>query len=308
MVLLLEWLYPSEVGFGAHHPGADGFEMAEAPLQLLGHGMNIAEAALQRMALEDRSRAGCVVSEVDRLARFVNRMRCSHAHGHALRHRDDRTGAEMLPDLRHRLQHEAPCRTQADLGLGEIGLHDGVVPDRALAATRHLGFCKIDEAIERAAGDAASYTRKADLIAGAVAHAIERAVLAAFAPELADDGVIGSHEEVVERELVARGAAQAHRVPDVGPFDILATHQHGALGLLAIVVEPRGAVGLEDRTVRAKPGGVTAPGRKRPDAGDAIAAFALDGADFGSRTPGQHRAGIVAEDRRSEEHTSELQS
>src|SRR5262249_13733983 len=24
------WLYPSEVGFGTHHPGADGFEMAEA--------------------------------------------------------------------------------------------------------------------------------------------------------------------------------------------------------------------------------------------------------------------------------------
>ena len=71
------WIFSldeGEVGVGAHHPGADGFKMAEPALQLLGHGVDVAEAALQRMVLEDRGGAGGIVGEVDRLACLVDGM------------------------------------------------------------------------------------------------------------------------------------------------------------------------------------------------------------------------------------------
>ena len=46
--------------------------MPELALQLLGHGVNVAEAAFQRMILEDRGSAGGVVGEIDGLPRLVN--------------------------------------------------------------------------------------------------------------------------------------------------------------------------------------------------------------------------------------------
>ena len=140
----------------------------------------------------------------------------------------------MLPDLGHRLQHEAARGAQIDLGLGKAGLHHGIVAQRALVAARHLVARHVDKAVERAARDAAGDSGEADLVAGAGAHAIERAALAAFSIELARNRMVGSHEEIVQRELVAGGAAQTNRVPDVGPFDVLGAHQHGAFLLNAI--------------------------------------------------------------------------
>lgn len=133
---------------------------------------------------------------------------------------------------------------------------------------------------------------KADLIASVVAHPVQRAVLAAFAVELAGDRMVRTDEEVVERKLVAGGAAQPDRVPDVGPFDVFGAHQHGAFDLLAIGVTARCAVGGIDRAVGAEPGGVASAGGKRPDPGDAVAAFALDRLDLRAGTPGEHRAWV----------------
>ena len=58
--------------------------MAEPALQLLGHGMDVAEAALQRMAVEDRRGAGGIVGEVDRLARLVDGVGRGAADGDAM--------------------------------------------------------------------------------------------------------------------------------------------------------------------------------------------------------------------------------
>src|SRR6185295_15012913 len=86
------WCFPfwfsdeGEVGFGAQHPGPDGFKMPELALQLLGHGVHVAKAALQRMALEDRSGARGVPGEIDRLARLVDGVGGRHANGDALLH------------------------------------------------------------------------------------------------------------------------------------------------------------------------------------------------------------------------------
>src|SRR6266404_3920297 len=85
-----------EVGIGAHHPGADGFKMPELSLQLLGYGVNIAEAALQRMVLEDSGGACSIVGEVDRLARLVNGVGGGHADRDALFDRDHGAGAQIL--------------------------------------------------------------------------------------------------------------------------------------------------------------------------------------------------------------------
>ncbi len=108
--------------------------------------------------------------------------------------------------------------------------------------------------------------------------------------------MVGAHEEVVERELVAGGAAQADGVPDVGPLDVLGAHQHGALQRRAVGVVFGRPVGGVDRTMRAEPGRVPAAGCKRPHAGDPVAALAFDRADLGTGPPRQHRARI-AEDR-----------
>src|SRR5216683_6556413 len=107
----------------------------------------------------------------------------------------------------------------------------------------------------------------------------------------------GRDEMVGEGELVARRAAQADRVPDVGPRDLSAAHQHRALELTAGRAEARRAVGLIDRAVRAEPGGVPAARGEGPHAGDLVAAVALDRLDPGAGPPGQDRARIVAEDR-----------
>src|SRR5438034_10853240 len=65
-------LNEGEIAGGAHHPGADGFKMAEPSLQLLGHGVDVAEAAFQRMVVKDRGGARGTIGEVDRLARLGN--------------------------------------------------------------------------------------------------------------------------------------------------------------------------------------------------------------------------------------------
>src|SRR5258708_33358371 len=107
----------------------------------------------------------------------------------------------------------------------------------------------------------------------------------------------GRDEMVGESELVARRAAQADRVPDVGPRHLFALHQHGALELAAVRPESRRAVSLVDRAMGAEPGRVPAPRGEGPYAGDLVAAIALDRLDAGARPPGQHGARIVAEDR-----------
>src|SRR5437879_1875320 len=108
--------------------------MAEPALQLLGHGVDVAEAPLQRMTLEDRGGAGRVIGEVDGLARLVNGVGRSAAHGDAVIERESGTGADLLPDRGQLLQEKGAGRADADLDLGEAGLHDRAVANRAPGA------------------------------------------------------------------------------------------------------------------------------------------------------------------------------
>lgn len=212
---------------------------------------------------------------------------------HALRDGDGRARAEILPDVGHRLQQVAARGAEIDFRLREVGLDHGIVPQRLPGAARHLGAHRLDEIVERGPGDAAGDAGKADLVAGMVTHAVERAALAAFAVELARDRMVGAHEEIVERELVAGGAAQADGAPDIGPLHVLRADQHGALERGAVGVVFGRTVGRKDRAVGAEPGRMAAAGGKGPDAGHPVAALAFDRTNPGAWPPRQHRARIA---------------
>ena len=54
-------LQPARIGLQPHHVLADRFEMLLPALQLLRDRMDVAEAALERVFLEDRGRAGGLI-------------------------------------------------------------------------------------------------------------------------------------------------------------------------------------------------------------------------------------------------------
>ena len=152
-------------------------------------------------------------------------------------------------------------------------------------------------------GDAQRHAGEAHLVAGHRRHAVERARLAAFLlglprDHVARDRMVGRHEMVGERELVARRAAQADHVPDVGPFDLVrCVTSMVRSSWRPFGPEPRRAVGLADRAMRAEPGGMPAARGEGPYAGDFVAALAFDRLDPRAGPPGQHGARVVAEDR-----------
>ena len=100
-----------------------------------------------------------------------------------------------------------------------------------------------------------------------------------------------------QRELVAGGAAQPDRLPDVGPDDRTGGHEHRAFDAPAIGMGQRLAIGTEHRRMRTEPGGVPATRREGPLPGDAIAALDLHRPDLRTRPPGQHRLRVLAENR-----------
>ncbi len=108
--------------------------------------------------------------------------------------------------------------------------------------------------------------------------------------------MVGAHEEVVERELVAGGAAQADRVPDVGPLHVLGAYQHGPLERGAVGVVFGRPVGGVDRAVRPEPGRMPAAGCKGPHAGHPASRLRIRPRGPWGQAPRQNRARI-AEDR-----------
>ena len=132
--------------------------MRETALQLLGDGVDVAEAALQRMAFEDRGGAGGIVGEIDGFASAMNGVGRGHAQGDAMIDGEHAAGAEFLPDRSQLLHQEGAGRADRHFGLGKVGLHHGAVADRALCAARNLGARGLDEIVQRAPGDG-YYTR-----------------------------------------------------------------------------------------------------------------------------------------------------
>ena len=126
-----------------------------------------------------------------------------------------------------------------------------------------------------AAGDPHRHPGEPGRVERQVAEAVEQPVLAPRRVVAARQGVdrIGlGHEQILDRILVAAGAAQPDRVPDVGELGAALREQHRADDRRAVGVEARLAVGLDHRHVAAEPARMMAAAGEGPGRGDPVAA------------------------------------
>ena len=196
---------------------ADGFVMGVARLDLLRQGVDVAEAALEGAAGEDRVDAGGLVGAVGDIYGAGDRVGAGEAGSSAVRDVDRgcigrRHLAGAPVDLGHRVDQIAAGGAEAGFGACHLGLDHSVVGEAAGAA-RGLAQRQLDKGVEHAAGDAERDRGDADRIEGLLREGVERAGLAAQGRVLARAGKFLGHEEVFDRVGFRRRAAQPDRVP-----------------------------------------------------------------------------------------------
>src|SRR5581483_8153429 len=81
------------------HDLADMLELDRPALALLGAGMDVAQAPLQRMAVEDRQRAGHLVRGIDDLLGLVDRPGRGQAEAPALLAGRPVAAQRLLPEI-----------------------------------------------------------------------------------------------------------------------------------------------------------------------------------------------------------------
>src|ERR1700722_2162420 len=92
------------------HDLADMLELHRAPLALLGAGMDVAQPALERVAVEDRARARHRIGAVHDLLRLVDRPGRSEAEAPALLAGRAVAAMRLVPDRFDRGEHETARR------------------------------------------------------------------------------------------------------------------------------------------------------------------------------------------------------
>jgi hypothetical protein len=112
-------------------------------LELLGYGMHIAEAPLERPVLEYRIRAGQTVDAVHHGRGLVGGMRGCQPHGYLLLDVQHARARHVLPDLRQRLLQVCARRAQPSLGQRHRSLDRCVFSNRAFHAARDLARGKV---------------------------------------------------------------------------------------------------------------------------------------------------------------------
>ena len=145
---------------------------------------------------------------------------------------------------------------------------------------------------ERRAGAAHRHPGEPGGVYRQAAEIVEQARLAPRLGAVARDRAqrIGlRHEQILDRVLVAAGAAQPHRVPDIGELGLGFGEQAGAHRRAAVAFAPRLAVRLDHRHMAAEPARVVAAAGKGPGRRHVIAAG--DGARLArTRPPGEDAA------------------
>src|SRR6266446_8251979 len=252
---------------------ADGLEMDRAALALLGAGMDVAQAALERVFVKDRIRAGGTVDGRDDLAGLVDRPGRREAQPRMLLGAELAGAFGLFPHLGQGLVDQGAGRAQFRLALRHLRLDHVVLAQSAAGTAGDLVAGQHDKRVERAAGDAERNVGEARGVNHAAGEAVEQTGLAPLGLVVARGGVFLRHEKVVEAIAVAAGAAQPDDLPIVDDLGAGLRKQYGTDERAAVRVEPRGAVRLEDRDMRAEPGGVPAAGGEAPAPGDADAAF-----------------------------------
>src|ERR1700730_14409681 len=271
---------------------ADGLEMDWATLALLGTGVDVAQAALERGFVEARMRAGGTIDRGDALAGLVDRPGRGEAQPGVLLGPELPGTLRLLPHLGQGLVDQGAGRAQPRLALRHLRLDHVVLAQGAAGAAGDLVAGQDDKRVERAAGDAERDVGEARGIDHAAGEAVEQPRLAPLGLGVARGGVFLVDEDVVEAIAVAAGAAQPDDLPVVDDFGAGLREEDSADERPAVRVEPRRAVRLEDRDMRAEPGGVPAAGGKAPAPGDPDAAVDGDAASGTRelRPPGENAA------------------
>src|SRR5262249_57317467 len=104
------------------------FENRKLRLGLLRHRMHVAEAALERIAFEDRGGAGGEISRLGDLARLLARMNRGHAQPHALAYRDGIV-LRRAPDLVPGDEEKCPRRRELPLGDADLRVAHTVIAE-----------------------------------------------------------------------------------------------------------------------------------------------------------------------------------
>ena len=269
--------------------------MRLARLDLLRQRMDVAEAALERRAEEDRRGAGGLVDPVRRLLGLVDGLGAGEPHPGAVGRADrlDVVGAAMhvLQDL------DQPGARRADVGLAarHVGLDAGIVGEPREIA-RRLGGGELDEGVEHGARDAERHRRHAAGIEALHGEGIERAPVAAQGRILARAGEGLRHEDVGARNSLRTPCRACRACASRGSACV------SALGMRTVRtvgrpkrLQAQRAVGLHDVAVRADPGGLAVAGGEMPFAGDAVAARRGDQLVLVGRTPGDQAARIAVD-------------
>ena len=113
--------------------------------------MHVAEAALERIAREDRGRAGGVIDGIDHVLALVRRVGAGELERGALRHRKRRTANCGVPTFAQGLHEIAARRCKLRLGERDLRLDHGIVAQHGRLRARPLGRRKCDKGIKRCA-------------------------------------------------------------------------------------------------------------------------------------------------------------
>src|SRR5580700_4009227 len=156
---------------------ADRREVRLAALILLDHGVDIAEAALERVVLENRRRSRCVVGRVDDILCLMDGPGRGQPDRRVVIERQAPRPRNVAPDLLERAQQESAGRSEPRFGLRDLRLDDIVVAQRALGAARDLVARELDKSVQSASRKAESDPRETGGVHVAAAEGVEQARL-----------------------------------------------------------------------------------------------------------------------------------
>src|SRR5271166_3750530 len=117
---------------------ADGLEMDRAALALLGAGVDVAQAALERVLVEDRCRAGRTIDRGDDIARLVDRPGRRKPQPDVLVVKELALALGFVPHLGQGLVDKGARGAQPRLALRDLRLDHVVLAQGAAGAARDL--------------------------------------------------------------------------------------------------------------------------------------------------------------------------
>src|SRR5262252_4511903 len=230
------------VGFEAEQEAAHRLEVRLATLELLGHGVDVAESAVECALDEDGGGPGRVVRHVGHPLRLVDGIGRGEPDEHALIEGEHARAAHCVPDLVERSQEKAAGGAELRLCLRHLRLDHRVFGEGALETARRLLHGERAEGIQHAARDAESHAREARGVERPRGETVERSGLAPLRRIVARDRIFVRDEDIGDGERVAPRALEPAHVPHVHDLRLVGGEEQGALDDLARTVSPKRSV------------------------------------------------------------------